>query len=192
MLPYLISIFRTTRQILLKAKRSALGLLILPLLALVLIGTIAYSILEGWSLLDSLYVTIITITTVGYGDLTPSSFGGRLFAIIFTIAAIGLAGYAISALAALVIEYESTRDARTMEERRMQRIADLNNHMIVCGASSVGHRVANEFRKQGLPFVLFETDEAKLKHALLWLHEGYVSKRMAHYDQSSRGQPRRR
>lgn len=169
-----------------KISASGLALLLVPLLGLVAIGTVAYSLLEGWTLLDSLYATIITITTVGYGDLTPSTPAGRLFAIVFTLAAIGLAGYAISALAALVIEYESTRIAREMEGRRMKAVEELENHIIVCGATSVGHRSASEFHRQNIPFVILETDEAKLKRGMLWLHEGYVRKRMAHYSDLTR------
>ena len=30
-------------------------------------GTLGYHLLEGWNLLDALYMTIITMTTVGYG-----------------------------------------------------------------------------------------------------------------------------
>ena len=36
-------------------------------------GTLFYRYAEGWSVLDSLYFSVITLTTVGYGDLSPSS-----------------------------------------------------------------------------------------------------------------------
>jgi hypothetical protein len=44
------------------------------LIALVAGGTLGYTSIEGWSIDDSLYVTMITVTTVGYGEvntLTP-------------------------------------------------------------------------------------------------------------------------
>ena len=59
--------------------RSSLLPLFIPFLLLILIGTVVYSILEEWTLFDSLYATIITITTVGYGDLSPQSQSGRIF-----------------------------------------------------------------------------------------------------------------
>ena len=45
------------------------------LIALVARGTLGYTSIEGWSIDDSLYMTMITVTTVGYGEvntLTPA------------------------------------------------------------------------------------------------------------------------
>src|SRR5437762_987530 len=47
-----------------------------------LFGTAGFHLIEGWSLADSLYVTVQTLTTVGYGDLTPRNGTGRLFAVV--------------------------------------------------------------------------------------------------------------
>lgn len=160
-------------------QESGVMIIVAPMVILVAIGTVVYSWLEGWSLLDSLYATIITMTTVGYGDLSPRTPSGRLFAIFFALAAIGLASYAVSALAAYVIEESLAKRERKLKERRMKQIQSLTNHVIICGGSVIGHRTANELRKRGTPFVLIEPDEETLRWALLWLHQGYVGKRMA-------------
>lgn len=158
---------------------SGVAIVVAPTLLLVAIGTVVYSALEGWTLLDALYATIITMTTVGYGDLSPQTPGGRVFAIFFTLAAIGLASYVISALAAFVIEQSLAKRERKLQERRMNQIQALNDHVIICGGSVIGHRTANELMRRQIPFVLIEPDEETLRWALLWLHEGYVGKRMA-------------
>jgi voltage-gated potassium channel len=44
-------------------------------------GTVGYRVLEGWSWLDSLYMTMITLTTVGYREVQPLDSGGQLFTI---------------------------------------------------------------------------------------------------------------
>ena len=93
--------------------RSTLLPLVIPFLILIAVGTVVYALLEGWSLFDSLYATIITITTVGYGDLSPQTQSGRIFAIFFTLVAIGLAGYAISSATAVIFE--------TQQENREKR-----------------------------------------------------------------------
>jgi voltage-gated potassium channel len=74
----LITIFRKFFH---QLMHNQLVLVLIPITVLLLIGTFGYAFLEGWSLLDALYATIITVTTVGYGDLSPITQGGRIFAI---------------------------------------------------------------------------------------------------------------
>ena len=89
MIMHLITIYRNfLRQLM----RHQLSLVLIPITVLLLIGTFGYATLEGWSLLDALYATIITVTTVGYGDLSPVTAGGRIFAIFFTLSVKGTAG----------------------------------------------------------------------------------------------------
>jgi voltage-gated potassium channel len=54
-------------------------------LAYLLLGTLVYHWLEGWSYLDALYFCVITLATVGYGDLTPTTPIGRIFTIVYVI-----------------------------------------------------------------------------------------------------------
>ena len=49
-------------------------------------GTAGFYLIEGWSILDSLYVAAQTVTTVGYGDLTPATRNGRIFSTVFMLA----------------------------------------------------------------------------------------------------------
>lgn len=39
--------------------------------AVVAVGGIGYTLIEGWTLIDSLYMAIITVTTVGYAEVHP-------------------------------------------------------------------------------------------------------------------------
>ncbi|MEM7114103.1 MAG: NAD-binding protein [Chloroflexota bacterium] len=161
---------------------SSLLPLVLPFLLLIAVGTIVYTLLEGWTLFDSLYATIITITTVGYGDLSPQTQSGRIFAIFFTLVAIGLAGYAISSATAVIFETQQENREKRKYERRMNQISKLSNHIIVCGGGILGNRAASEFKRRQFPFVFIEPDEAKLKRSLLWMHESYIDKRQRHYN----------
>lgn len=48
-------------------------------------GVSGYMVIEGWSLFDSPYMTVITIASVGYGETHPLTFGGRFFTIILIL-----------------------------------------------------------------------------------------------------------
>src|SRR4026208_2186617 len=48
--------------------------------ALLLLGTLGFHLVEGWTLFESFYMTLMTLTTVGYGELHPLSVGGRVVA----------------------------------------------------------------------------------------------------------------
>lgn len=70
-----------------------------------LVGVIAYScVFEGWSLVDSLYFSVVTLSTVGYGDLTPESQGGRLFACFYALAGIAIIGVALGVIGERLVE----------------------------------------------------------------------------------------
>ena len=182
MLPWIVASIRSILSGVYQLRRSSLLPLLIPFLLLITVGTIVYATLEDWSLFDSLYATIITITTVGYGDLSPQTQNGRIFAIFFTLVAIGLAGYSISSAAAVIFENQHEKIERKKYERRMNKISQLSNHIIVCGGGILGNRAANEFKRRQFPFVFIENDEAKLKRALLWMHESYIEKRTRHYN----------
>ena len=47
-------------------------------------GTMFYWSVEDWTLVQSLYFSVVTLATVGYGDLTPTSDFSRIFTIIYT------------------------------------------------------------------------------------------------------------
>jgi len=54
------------------------------------IGTIFYHIVEGWTILDSVYFSIITLTTVGYGDIYPITDAGKIFTSFYVLTGIGI------------------------------------------------------------------------------------------------------
>jgi pimeloyl-ACP methyl ester carboxylesterase len=53
-------------------------------------GTVFYWAAEDWSLIQSLYFSVVTLTTVGYGDLTPTSDYSRIFTIIYILIGVGV------------------------------------------------------------------------------------------------------
>ena len=68
--------------------------LVVGTVSILAIGTVAYSVLEGWTPVDALYFSVVTLATVGYGDFHPTTEAGRLFTIVYILVGIGiLAGF---------------------------------------------------------------------------------------------------
>ena len=57
---------------------------------LLVVGTLFFSLNQGWSLIDSFYFSVTTLTTVGYGDLAPEGEGARLATVAYQLSGIGL------------------------------------------------------------------------------------------------------
>src|SRR4051794_34899163 len=135
------------------------------LLGLVTIGgTFGYMIVEGWSFWDSLYMTVITVTTVGYREVYPLSRAGEAFTILLLIGGVGTALYTFTLLATVVVE--GGLHLR-LEQRRIRRMIDqLQDHFIVCGYGRIGSVIAEEFRREGTPFVVVERDPERV-HAVI-------------------------
>ncbi|MDP6356479.1 MAG: potassium channel protein [Planctomycetota bacterium] len=130
------------------------------LLVWMVVGTAGYSLIEGWSILDALYMTVITISTVGFMEVNPLTDAGRLFTIFLVVAGIGTALYTITRIGQILLEGELVE---IMGRRRMQKeIAKLREHMIVCGFGRVGQPVAVDLHGRGMPFCLIEGEPALL------------------------------
>jgi hypothetical protein len=59
-------------------------------MGILLLGTVVYHWLEGWSYLDALYFCVISLATVGYGDLTPTTPEAKIFTIFYVVNGIGV------------------------------------------------------------------------------------------------------
>jgi voltage-gated potassium channel len=131
--------------------------------AIILVGGVGYVLIEGWSWIDALYMSIITVTTVGFGEVHPLTPGGRLFTAVLVLLGVGGITYAFTALTHFVIAGEL---GHVLEEFRMKRQIDsLREHDIVCGFGRVGQQVCAELRREGRPFVVIENDEAMATRA---------------------------
>ena len=125
-----------------------------------LTGTLGYITIEGWGLLDALYMTITTMATVGFGEIHPLSPTGRIFTIGLIVLGVGGALYLLTTMMQFVFEGHL---GRNLERRRMaRRIENLRNHFILCGFGRVGRQVSHDFRESGVPFVIIDVNQASL------------------------------
>ena len=119
-----------------------------------LIGTVGFMWLEGWTLFDSLYMSLMTLTTVGYGEVHPLSFKGRVFASFLMLAGVTTVFVSIAVIAETLLRLEM---ADYFGRRRRDRmLKNISGHYIVCGAGRVGRSVINELLRSRASVVLID------------------------------------
>jgi voltage-gated potassium channel len=112
---------------------------IVILVAVIAFGIMGYMVIEKWSLLDAVYMTVITLSTVGFKEVYYMSPAGRVFTIILIVVGVAGAAYTLSVIGQMIVEGEIKR---LLGRRKMQKgIKELVNHYIVCGFGRVGRRV---------------------------------------------------
>lgn len=148
----------TPRLSFLLPSRVRVRVVLLAVFGVVLLGTVMFHVLEGWSILDSLYVTAQTVTTVGFGDLTPRTPFGRAFAAIFMMISVGVVLYALTTTVQTIVHSELF--ATYGRSRKMSKLRD---HFIICGAGRVGSHLIRGLRAVDATFVVIERDSAKVE-----------------------------
>ena len=123
------------------------------LILLLAAGTLGYVIIEGWDLLDSFYMTVITVSTVGFSEVYPLSQGGRIFTIFLILGGVGTAFYILTSIVQATLEGEFGLFRR---QRMEAKIRNLNDHFILCGYGRVGEAIASTLRAQSAEFVVID------------------------------------
>ena len=140
------------------------------LVALAVVGVVGYVVIEGWSVLDSAYMVVVTFTTVGYAEVNPLSQTGRLFTMALMVAGIGVMFYMLTGMVQLVVEQEALRGI-VRRHRMRARLSRLKGHFIVCGFGRVGRAVAFTLREQSESLLIIDKDEEAVLYAQ---EQGYL------------------
>jgi voltage-gated potassium channel len=125
------------------------------LLALALVyGTVGFMVLEGFGLIDALYMTVTTLTTVGFGEIQPLTPTGRVFTISLITMGVVVVFDLFAVFTSLVA---SGRLNKILGRRSMDRtIERLRDHHIICSYGRVGRAAAKELSERGAAVVVIE------------------------------------
>lgn len=133
---------------------------VLAVTVALVLGMVGFHLIEGWSLLDSLYVAAQTVTTVGYGDKSPATTSGRIFSTIFMLVAVGVVLYALTTAVQGIVQSEMV--ATFGERRHTKRVSKLRDHYIICGAGRVGSHLVRALLASQETFVVIERDPQRV------------------------------
>ena len=130
----------------------------IALLALVfLTGAMTFMFAFGFSIVDAIYMTVITISTVGFKEVEPLTNAEKLFTSGLIISSIFIMGYAL----AIFSEYILSRNnlGNLIQKRVEKKIKKMNGHIIVCGYGRNGQQAVHKLLAYKKPFVVIEKDE---------------------------------
>jgi voltage-gated potassium channel len=78
-------------------------------ISLLIVGTVFYTLVEGWSVVDAIYFSSMSLATVGYGDVVPDTDVGKIFTVIYVLAGIGILVSFFTALTAKTLALQRDR-----------------------------------------------------------------------------------
>jgi voltage-gated potassium channel len=111
-------------------------------------GTIGYVMIEGWTFVDALYMTVITISTVGFKEVNQVGEAGRIFTMFLVFSGVGFTLYVAAAVVQFMVE---GRIRIIMGRRRLNKKIDrLKNHYIVCGYGRIGRVLCRHLKRANI------------------------------------------
>lgn len=145
-----------------EATNATITVLIL-IISIVAIGTAGYMAIEGWSMLDSLYMVVITLATVGFREVNPLSPAGQIFTMLLIVFGVGILYYVLKLISEsiLVAKLEET----LTDKRIYDKAGKLTDHYIVIGWGRVGREVVSEFLRSQSPPVIIDHNPEKVNRA---------------------------
>jgi voltage-gated potassium channel len=124
------------------------------LAAQLMIGTIGFVTIEGWSVFDGFYMTLITLTTVGYGEVHGLSTHGRVFASVLMLIGVTTVFVSIAIIGETLLRLEMSD--YFIRKRRDRMLKQISGHYVVCGAGRVGRSVIQELLRSQTAVVLID------------------------------------
>ena len=100
------------------------GLLVL-LLTLLAGATYFYWEVEGWSVVDSLYFSVMTMSTIGYGDLVPTTPFSKVFTIVYALLSIGVFVSVVSKIVTVILaEKKAVRKRKNRKKESQKTVSE--------------------------------------------------------------------
>ena len=130
--------------------------------AVIAFGTVAFHFVTDETWLQAFYRAVVTSSLTGL-DTVPTNDATRLVSIVLVLA--GLTIFAF--IASILVEgiARGVFPGALADRRRKKALSELRDHYIICGYGRVGRRVADEFRRSGVSYVVLDFNQDALEAA---------------------------
>jgi voltage-gated potassium channel len=134
-----------------------LYLTVFLLSGILIAGTTGYMLIEGFTLIEAIYMTIITVSTVGFGEIHTLTDSGRVFTAIMILFSFGIFAFAASSLTRYIVTGQ-LRDY--FKNYKVDTLLDnIKGHTIVCGYGRNGSQAIETLQAYEKKVVIIENDE---------------------------------
>jgi len=141
-----------------KESFRSIYLAIILLFGILVIGTIGYTLIEDYSFVEALYMTVITMSTVGFQEVEPLSDPGRVFTFFLIVISFGIFAYAVTTLTRYIVD--GIFRYYYMDLKIKKRIDKLHNHILVCGYGRNGRQAMTDLLKHQADVVIIDREPA--------------------------------
>ncbi len=123
-------------------------------LLLIIIGTVGYMLIDDYSFVNALYMTIITVTTVGFGEVQHLSDIGKLFTAVLILGGLGVLAYFITSISQNL--FQNQLSFFYGGYNKMRRKTKMKNHVVVVGYGRSGGQVVSELISLGNSLIVVD------------------------------------
>ncbi|MDR3566757.1 MAG: potassium channel protein [Syntrophobacteraceae bacterium] len=129
-------------------------------IALLAFGVAGYMLLEHFTFLEALYMTVITLSTVGFTEVRPLDSIGRIFTMVLILMGAGFIAFSLAYFSQIVLDGDVLEAYR--RRKLTKKLAQMENHYIICGCGQMGQIIADRLLEHKVSVVIVESDESVL------------------------------
>jgi voltage-gated potassium channel len=131
-----------------------LSLALAAIVGILMVGTAGYVVIEDWTVLDAVYMTVISLTTVGFQEVQPLSENGKIFTLALILGGVATATATVTIGTQILLAGQLQK---VMGRRKLEKeIKKIEGHYIICGYGRMGRIICSEFQRKPVPFVVIE------------------------------------
>jgi len=154
------ALFRPMRKVWNSETGRRVTVLLILFILLTGFGTGGYMLVQNYTFIEALYMTVITLSTVGFSEVHPLDNNGKIFTVILILLGVSFVAFSLAYFSQILLDGNLLEAYR--RHKLKKKLDQLENHYIVCGYGEMGRIIAEELHKHKVPIVIIETDESVL------------------------------